>query len=136
MSVFSGISDGTIGTPEWGQEVEDRFLVPTIEHHTSDDTLTTSESHTVHTNLGASGNVTLILPQDASAGNHYEFVVMATQQLRIDPGAAGAIYIDGAKQTDDKYIWADDEGESVKLVADGNGDWVALYTQGTWGVEA
>jgi len=62
-------------------------------------------------------------------------VVMVAQELRIDPGAAGAIYINGAKQTDDMYITANAINESVMLVADGNGDWVALFTTGTWTVE-
>lgn len=106
-----------------------------IEHHTAADTLTKEESNSVHTNLGATGAVTLTLPQDAFTGCSFTFVVMAAQQLRIDPGAAGAIYIGGAKQTDDKYIWADDEAESVELVADGNYDWIAIGAVGTWTVE-
>lgn len=106
------------------------------EAHTAADTLTKEESGSVHTNLGAAGAVTLTLPQDAAAGCHFKFGVMASQELRIDPGAAGAIYINGAKQADDKYIWADDEGESIELVADGNGDWVALFAVGVWGIEA
>jgi len=108
----------------------------TIEHHTADDTLARAESGSAHTNLGEDGEMTLTLPQDAIAGDCFYFVVMTAQQLRIDPGAAGAVYINGAKQTDDKYIWADDEGESVMLIADGNGDWIALFATGTWGVEA
>ncbi len=107
-----------------------------FEAHTADDTLTKEESGSVHTNLGAVAAVTLTLPQDATAGCRFKLGVMAAQQLRIGPGAAGAIYISGAKQADDKYIWADDEGESVELVADGNGDWVALFAVGVWGVEA
>jgi len=106
-----------------------------IEHHTADDTLTAAESGSVHTNLGEDGAMTLTLPQDAIVGDWFHFAVMTAQELRIDPGAAGAIYISGAKQTDNKYIWADDEGESVMLVADGNGDWVALFATGVWGVE-
>jgi len=107
-----------------------------IEHHTADYILSQFESgHIVHTNLGAGAAVTLTLPQTVRAGFVVRFAVMAAQELRIDPGAAGAIYINGAKQTDDKYIWADDEGESVTLVADGNGDWASLYAVGTWGVE-
>lgn len=106
----------------------------TIEAHTGDDTLTVAETGSLHTNFGAGGALKLTLPQDAIAGDFFLFGVMTAQQLRIDPGAAGAIYINGAKQADDAYIWADDEGESVMLVADGNGDWVALFTQGTWTV--
>ena len=59
----------------------------------------------------------------------------AAQALRIDPGAAGAFYFSGAKQTDDKYLWADDEGESAIFVADGNGDWVVTHVVGTWTIE-
>lgn len=107
-----------------------------IEHHTADDTLTKEESGSVHTNLGEDGAMTLTLPQDAPAGCYFHFAVMYAGELRIDPGAAGAIYITGAKQTDNKYITANDEAESIMLVADGNGDWVSLYETGTWGVEA
>lgn len=106
-----------------------------IEHHTADDTLTLSESGTVHTNLGEDGTMTLTLPQDAISGTHFYFAVMAAQAFRIDPGAAGAVYFDGSKRTDDMYIWADDEGESVLLVCDGNGDWVALFATGNWGIQ-
>lgn len=109
--------------------------IAVIEHHTADDTLTKEESGSIHTNLGEDGAMTLTLPQDARAGDHFFFVVMFAGELRIDPGAAGAIYIGGAKQTDDKYISADDEGESIMLVADGNGDWAALFGVGTWSVE-
>ena len=110
--------------------------VPTIiEHHTASDTLLKEESHSVHTNLGATGAIVLTLPQDAFTGCSFSFVVMAAQELRVDPGAAGAVYIGGAKQTDNKYITANDEAESVELIADGNGDWIALSTTGTWTVE-
>lgn len=105
-----------------------------IEHHTADDTLAKEETGSFHTNLGEDSAVTLTLPQDATAGCMFFFAVMYADELRVDPGAAGAIYIGGAKQADDAYITANDEGESVMLVADGNGDWVALFTQGTWTV--
>ena len=132
-----GIKHATQGTSLTKAEYESGSGSHTfsIEHHTAGDTLTKEETGSVHTNLGAGGAVTMILPQDAAAGCLFWFGVMAAQELRIDPGAAGAIYINGAKQTDDMYITADDEGESVMLVADGNGDWVSLFTTGTWTVE-
>ena len=105
-----------------------------IEHHTGDDTLAITETASIHTNLGASGAITLILPQASATGCIFWFAVMVAQQLRIDAGAAGAIYINGAKQADDAYIWADDEGESIMLIGDGNGDWVSLFATGTWTV--
>lgn len=104
------------------------------EAHTGNDTLTVDESKTIHSNLGASGNITMTLPAPTLAGIQLEFVVQAAYELRIDPGASDGIYINGALQTDGHYIWADDEGESVKLVSDGT-NWVAMYATGTWGVE-
>lgn len=105
-----------------------------ITHHTAGATLTRAQRNSVHTNLGAGAAIALALPQDAVAGDRFVFAVMAAQELRVDPGAAGAIYIGGAKQNDDAYITADDEAESVTLVADGNGDWVAVSPVGTWSV--
>ncbi|MFP4145294.1 MAG: hypothetical protein ACLFV3_09135 [Phycisphaeraceae bacterium] len=107
-----------------------------IEHFTSDDTLEKLETGKVCTNLGATGAVTITLPQNAEKGELFAFAVMAAQELRVSPGAAGGIYINGDKQADDKYISADDEGESVMLVADGHGDWIALFATGTWTVES
>lgn len=106
-----------------------------FEIFTADETLTRGESGQVCSNLGATGTITLTLPQDAEAGDYFEFVVQTAQQLRVDPGAAGAVYIGGAKKTDNKFIWADDEGESIKLIADGNGDWASMLTSGTWGTQ-
>jgi len=111
-----------------------RNPVKQVEAHTASDTLTAAESGTVHTNLGAGAAVTLTLPQTPAAGTFFDFVVMAAQELRVDPGAGGGIYINGAKQADDSYITANDEAESVRLVCDGNGDWVAVGMVGTWTV--
>ena len=126
--------DGTgITFPDGTQQISK--VVRAIEHHTADDTLTDAENGSVHTNLGVAGIIALYLPQTVTKGTWFEFVVMTAYQFWVSPGAAGAIYINGAKQADNKAIWADDEGESVKLVADGNGDWVAIGTVGTWTVE-
>jgi len=106
-----------------------------ITHHTASATLLATKSGSVHTNLGAGEAIKLTLPQDARVGCWFQFVVMAAHELQVDPGAAGALYIGGAKQTDNLYVGADDEGESLTFVADGNGDWIALYAVGTWTVE-
>ena len=105
-----------------------------IQAHTSDDTLTEGQSHSVHTNLGATGTVTLTLPASAGAGTVFIFAVQAAQQLRIDPGTAAIR--DTSGQTVDKYKWADAIGESITLIADENGDWVTIAKNGTWGEEA
>jgi hypothetical protein len=57
-----------------------------IEAHTSDDTLTAAESDSVHSNLGATGTVTLTLPTSVPAGTVFSFAVQAVYELRVDPG--------------------------------------------------
>jgi len=106
----------------------------TIEAHTSDDTLTAAESGSVHTNLGATGTITLTLPASAAAGTVFAFAVQAAQQLRVDPGSAAIR--DDSGQTADKYKTADAIGECITVVADSNGDWVTIAKNGTWTEEA
>jgi hypothetical protein len=133
----NSIKHATVGTHVTQAEYESGTgsHVFAIEHHIAGDTLTINETGSIHTNLGEDGAMTLLLPQADATGCVFWFAVMTAQELRIDPGAAGGIYINGAKQTDNMYISADDEGESVMLVGDGNGDWVALFATGTWTVE-
>lgn len=105
-----------------------------IEAHTSDDTLTVSESGSVHSNLGAGGVVTLSLPESAPAGTLFSFAVQSAQELRLEPGAAAIR--DTSGQTAGKYKAADAVGESITLLADSNGDWVTIAKNGTWVEEA
>jgi len=105
-----------------------------IEAHSSDDTLTASESDSAHTNLGATGTVTLTLPASAPAGTAFTFAVQTAQELRIDPGTASIR--DDSGQTADKYKYATGIGECLSLVADGNGDWATVAKNGTWTEEA
>ncbi len=107
-----------------------RRPVSHIWHHVANFTLTAGQSGTTHTNLAAVGAITATLPQSPPKGTTYQFVCMADQELRMEPGAAGGIYIKGAKQTDDKYVSITDIGDFVHLVADGNGDWVAVASIG------
>lgn len=97
-----------------------------ISHHAAGFTLTAAHTGTTHTNLGASGAIVATLPQSPPQGTEYRFVCMADQEVRLEPGAAGGIYIKGAKQADDKYVSMTDIGDFIHLVADGNGDWVAV----------
>lgn len=106
----------------------------TIEAHTSDDTLLENESSSVHTNLGATGAVTMTLPTLPTKGTHYHFAVQAAQELRIDPGAA--TIRDDSGQTANKYKTANAIGECIHLVADANGDWETISKFGTWTEEA
>ncbi len=106
----------------------------TIEAHTSDDALASVESGSVHTNLGATGTVTMTLPVDPSQGTQFHFAVQAAQEMRIDPGSA--TIRDDSGQTPGKYKSAGTVGAALTLVADANGDWVTLAKNGTWTEEA
>ena len=106
----------------------------TIEAHVADDTLTASESGSVHSNLGATGTVTLTLPATPVEGTEFIFVVQAAQELRIDPGTA--TIRDDSGQTADRYKSASAVGATMALVADGNGDWATTGKNGTWTEEA
>lgn len=105
-----------------------------IEAHTGDDVLAEAESGSVHTNLGATGAVTITLPSSAVEGTEFVFAVQAAQELRIDPGSA--TIRDDCGATVDKYKTANAIGESLVLVADSNGDWVTTAKNGTWTEEA
>lgn len=107
---------------------------PAIEAHTADDTLKENESGSVHTNLGATGAVTITLPASPTKGIHFKFAVQAAQELRIDPQTA--TIRDDSGQTADKYKTANAIGECIHLVADVNGDWVTISKYGTWTEEA
>jgi hypothetical protein len=109
-------------------------LKKTIEAHTSDDTLETAESGSVHSNLGATATVTLTLPASAPAGTVFSFAVQVAQELRIDPGTA--TIRDSSGQTADKYKSANAVGACLSLVADSNGDWATIAKNGTWTEEA
>ena len=106
----------------------------TIEAHTADDTLTTEESGSVHTNLGAVATVVLTLPASAPQGTIFTFAVQAAQELRVEPGAAAIR--DDSGQTAGKYKSANAIGECVTVVADSNGDWATIAKYGTWTEEA
>jgi len=105
-----------------------------IEAHTSDVTLTISESGSVHSNFGATGTVKLTLPASAPAGTVFTFAVQAAQQLRVDPGTAAIR--DDSGQTADKYKYASSIGACLTVVADSNGNWATIAKYGTWTQEA
>ena len=105
-----------------------------VEAHTTDAALAAAESGSVHSNLGATATVTLMLPASAPEGTEFAFAVQAALQLRVDPGAAAIR--DDSGQTADKYKSASAIGASLTLVADANGDWATVAKNGTWTEEA
>lgn len=112
------------------------FKSLTVENVTADATLLESESGKLITNLAASGGVKVTLPQSPAVGTYFDFVLSEADELQIDPGAGGAFYIAGAKQSDGISISADDEAESLRVVATAAGDWLTMNVVGTWTVHS
>jgi hypothetical protein len=108
-----------------------------VEAHTAGDTLTATESGSAHTNTGASGAVTLVLPA-ATAGLRFIFYVNAAQELRIDPNGTETISLPstGVPGAAGKYLTANAVGESVELACMVAGSWAVLGYTGTWTAEA
>lgn len=106
------------------------------EDHTSGDTLTTAESGSTHTNTGATGIITIILPA-AVVGLEYFFYIGAAFRLQIDPDASEKISLpsSGVPGTGGKWLWADLAGESVHLMCTEDGTWAVMGFTGTWTAE-
>ena len=107
-----------------------------VEAHTANDTLTTTENGTAHTNTGASGTITLALPA-ATVGLRFVFGVGAAQQLRIDPNGSETISLPstGVPGAAGKYLVADAIGETVELLCLVAGNWNVIGYTGTWTAE-
>jgi hypothetical protein len=109
--------------------------IPLI-HNADNKTLGLGDAGQIFSNLGATGTMTYSLPASPPAGLVFHFVCLQdTKELRVDPGATDAIYINGALQADGKYVSFDDAAEHLSLIADQSGNWVAWNSAGTFTVE-
>lgn len=111
-------------------------IVDDLEAHTAGDTLTAAESGSTHTNTGAAGTITIVLPA-ATVGQWFVFHVGAAQQLRIDPDGTETIGLPstGVQGGAGKYLVADAVGEWVKLKCVIAGTWTPEGYAGTWTAE-
>jgi hypothetical protein len=114
-----------------------RTAYGSVEAHTAGDTLLSSESGSTHTNAGAAGTITIVLPA-ATPGLHFIFAVKAAQQLRIDPDGTETISLPstGVPGAAGKYLVADAIGEHVELRCITAGTWNVMSYTGTWTAEA
>lgn len=108
----------------------------TVEAHTAGDTLLAAETGSLHTNTGASGTITIVLPA-ATPGLKFRFACGAAQALRIDPNGSETISLPstGVPGAGGKYLWADAIGESVDLECTVAGSWQVFGYTGTWTAE-
>ena len=122
---------------EWLPTFTDGGSALVVEAHTAGDTLTIAESGSIHTNTGASGTITIILPP-ATVGLEFSFALGAAQQLRIDPDGTETISLPstGVPGAAGKYQVADAIGKTVRLVCGVAGNWNVFGYTGTWTAEA
>lgn len=108
----------------------------TVDVETADYAIAAGECGKLFTNEGASGAVQFTLPA-ATVGLHFDFVVKAAQELRIDPNGTETVSLDtGVQQGAGKYITANAVGEFIRLVCVKAGEWTTLGAIGTWTAEA
>ena len=90
----------------------------------------------VFTNEGASGAAVFALGP-AAVGVELTFMVMAAQELRIDPSGSETIALPstGAHGAAGKYLSADAVGEWVRLLCVKAGQWQVAGYAGTWTAE-
>lgn len=106
-----------------------------VLHLTEDYQLRRHESGTLVTNKGATGQVIVTLPPGENGtptkgGEEFRFRVMEAQNLRIVPHEDSAIILDDSSGDAGAPIELDDVGQEITLVADDNGDWIALANAG------
>jgi hypothetical protein len=104
--------------------------------HTAGATLTANDSGSCHTNTGATGTITLVLPV-ATVGLNFYFAVGAAFELRLDPNGTETISLpsNGVPGAAGKYLVADLAGETVRLVCAVAGNWAVFGSTGTWTAE-
>jgi len=90
----------------------------------------------IFTNEGATGAAVFALGPSA-VGVELTFVVMAAQELRIDPSGTETIALpsSGAQGAQGKYLTADAVGEWVRLLCVKAGQWQTVGYAGTWAHE-
>lgn len=126
-------NQGTALAPIW----EKTTGAKVVEAHTAGDTLLATETGSTHTNTGATGAITIVLPA-ATVGLEFFFGVGAAQELRIDPNGSETISLPstGVPGATGKYLAADAVGETVYLRCVKAGNWAVFGFTGTWTAES
>jgi hypothetical protein len=103
---------------------------------TANYTVTTGDTGTTFTTVGAGGAVVFSLPA-AVVGLRYRFRVGAAQELRIDPNGTETIALPstGVQGAAGKYLTADADGETVDIECTKAGQWSVFGYTGTWTAE-
>lgn len=123
-----------LGTPTSGSLAACTGGKQVVEAHTGDDTLTAAESGSCHTNAGAGGTVILTLPAATGSGVWFDFIVLATQTLTLEPNDADdVIYLNASVTTANTGTLSTGTiGRAVRIVDAGANKWVGISQVGAW----
>lgn len=103
---------------------------PVITVTSATHTITSAYSGHFYNNTGASGTVTLTLP-DASSGLLFGVVRTATRGLRIKPSGSDTISTGGAG----KYLELTSNDSYVVLYCNSAGKWTVIHAGGSYAME-
>lgn len=124
-------ADRTVTIPDLSGTLA--YIVKVVTNDPNGKTLTIAESGSVQTNAGAVGAAAWTLPEASTAiGVHYNFIVMAAQELRVTPAGGDVININGTAAAAAEYWTANLAGESLHLIAVDAANWIAISYTGTW----
>lgn len=96
---------------------------------TADDTLLSTDTNAIATNIGATGAITYTLP-GAAAGIDLCFYVAAAQELQVKPASGDQIHALTAA-AGNKLV-ADAAGEYLCILAADSTNWLPYAKSGTW----
>ena len=109
-------------------------LAKTYEAVTATGLLINSDSGKTYSNDGAGATVQISLNVASGTlsevGLNYNFVRIASQELRVKPLSGRIIYSSGV-MPDGKYLSLTTDGAKLSLVYDGNDNWIAVTEFGT-----
>lgn len=125
-----------LGTPTSGSLAACTGGKQVVEAHTGDDTLTVAESGSLHTNSGAGGTVVLTLPAATGSGVWFDFAVLATQTLTLEPNDADdQIYLNAAVSTANTgTVSVGTIGRTLRIVDFAANKWIGTAQVGAWTV--
>lgn len=106
-----------------------------VQDKASDFNVGASDSQGVFTNTGATGQVTATLPA-ASAGLAFEFAVTVAQNLVLQAATGDTIRIAGSVSTAGGTATANTVGNTLRIVAVDNTQWIATAVNGTWNLSS
>jgi hypothetical protein len=112
------------------RELSASAMYPVITVTSATHTITSAYSGHFYNNTGASGTVTLTLP-DASSGLLFGVVRTATRGLRIKPSGSDTISTGGAG----KYLELTSNDSYVVLYCNSAGKWTVIHAGGSYAME-